>query len=44
MSTIDLSGSRESKVLLKKYRLYRELDSWIDINASISETGIHLYQ
>jgi hypothetical protein len=37
MSTIDLSGSRESKVLLKKYRLYRELDSWIDINASISE-------
>ncbi|MFN2340996.1 MAG: SRPBCC family protein [Halanaerobium sp.] len=37
MNTIDLSGDREAKVLLKKKILYRELDSWIDINASISE-------
>jgi hypothetical protein len=31
MRIIDLNGNRESKVLLKRYRLYRELDSWIDI-------------
>lgn len=37
MKTIDLSGDREGKVLLKKDILYKELDSWIDINASISE-------
>ena len=37
MNTIDLSGDREGKILLKKDILYRELDSWIDINASISE-------
>ena len=37
MNKIDLSGDREAKVLLKKKILYRELDSWIDINASISE-------
>ena len=37
MNEIDLSGNRENKVLLKKDRLYRELDSWMDINASISE-------
>jgi len=37
MNTIDLSRDRESKVLLKKKIMYRELDSWIDINASISE-------
>jgi len=37
MKTIDLSGDRESKILFKKGILYRELDSWIDINASMSE-------
>jgi hypothetical protein len=36
LNTIDLSGDRKGKVLLKKKLLYRELDSWIDINASIS--------
>lgn len=37
MDIIDLSGNRNSKVLLKKDRFYRELDSWIDINVSVSE-------
>jgi len=37
MNTIDLSADREGKVLLNKEILYRELDSWIDINAAISE-------
>jgi hypothetical protein len=37
MQTIDLRKNRESGVLLKTKGLYRELDSWIDISASVSE-------
>ncbi len=37
MKIIDLSENRESKIVLKKNVMYRELDSWIEINASITE-------
>jgi hypothetical protein len=34
----DLSIGNTSKIELKEYRLTRILESWIDINASVSET------
>jgi len=42
MNTTDLSGKRECKITVKKALLYRELDSWIDINASIEEVWENL--